>query len=315
MAMSGLSGAGESHSHDSHGILEASEVDEASFVPDNVEGISPTRHRRKLHSPEDMRRRNASKNAKRRAARSENSPESRVSAGPTGLSVPEILEDGIGYLEAAASSMALEAASSMALEASLGDDGPSGVAETSTAIGGNSNWGSQDSESRATTFSMSLASVSAAASEPEPRDEAMAVGGNSNWSSPDFWSRATSFSRSGLESVSAAAASEPEPSGEGMPDLGGNSNWSSPDSGSRATTYSMLLASASAAAASEAEPSDEGRADLGGGVVIVQPAAAEGGVETASQVVVHEDILPDMWRTLNPNQRRNFLKRRNKNGK
>ena len=129
------------------------------------------------------------------------------STGPTGLVVPEMCEKE----EAAASSMVLDAP--------LGD-GPSGVVETSTAIGGNSNWSSQDSESRATTFSMSLASVSAAASEPEPSDEGMAdLGGNSNWSSPDFGSRATSFSMS-LASVSAAAASEPEPSGEGMADLG-----------------------------------------------------------------------------------------------
>ena len=65
-------------------------------------------------------------------------------------------------------------ASSIALDAPLGD-GPSGVIETSTAIGGNSNWSSQDSESRATTFSMSLASASAAAaSEPEPSGEGMA---------------------------------------------------------------------------------------------------------------------------------------------
>jgi hypothetical protein len=65
------------------------------------------------------------------------------------------------------------AASSMALEGPLGDDGPPGVVETSTAIGGNSNWSSQDSGSLGTTFSMSLASVSAAASEPEPSDEGM----------------------------------------------------------------------------------------------------------------------------------------------
>jgi hypothetical protein len=167
VAMSGLSGAGELHSQDLRGISEASEVDEAACVPDNVAGVLPTRHRQKLHSPEDMRRRNASKNAKRRAVRSENSPESRVSAGPTGLSVPEILEDGIGYLEAAASSMALEVP--------LGDDGQPGVVETSTATGGNSNWSSQDSASRATTFSISLASVSAAAAatQPEPSDEGM----------------------------------------------------------------------------------------------------------------------------------------------
>ena len=172
MAMSGLSGASELHSHDSHVSFEASEVDEAACVPDNVAGVLPTRHRQKLHSPEDMRRRNASKNAKRRAVRSENSPESRVSAGPTGLSVPEILEDGIGYLETAASSMALEVP--------LGDDGQPGVVETSTATGGNSNWSSQDSASRATTFSISLASVSAtAASEPKPSDEGMAdIGGD-----------------------------------------------------------------------------------------------------------------------------------------
>ena len=66
------------------------------------------------------------------------------------------------------------AASSMALEAPLGD-GPSGVVETSTAIGGNSNWSSPDSGNRATKFSISLASVSvAAASEPEPSNEGMA---------------------------------------------------------------------------------------------------------------------------------------------
>jgi len=50
----------------------------------------------------------------------------------------------------------------------------SSVEETSMAIGGNSNWSSQDSGSRATTFSMSLASISAAASEPKPSDELMA---------------------------------------------------------------------------------------------------------------------------------------------
>jgi hypothetical protein len=61
----------------------------------------------------------------------------------------------------------------MALAASLGDDGPTGVEETSTAIGDNSNRSSQDSGSRATTFSMSLASVSAAAAGPEPSDKGM----------------------------------------------------------------------------------------------------------------------------------------------
>ena len=310
MAMSGLSGAGEAQSHDSHGISEASEAGEASFAWDSVEGAPPTRHGQKQHSPEDMRRRNVSKKAKRRAAERKNSSELRVSAGPTGLAVPEILEEGNDYLEAAASSMALDAP--------LGDDGPSGVVETSTAIGGNSNWGSQDSERRATKFSMSLASASAAAaSEPEPSDEGMAdLGGNSNWSSPDFGSRATSFSMS-LASVSAAAASEPEPSGEGMADLGGNSNWSSPNSGNRATTFSMSLASVSAAAASEPEPSGEGMVDLGSDVLIAQATAAEGGVETASQVVAHGDIfiLPEHWAAFTSNQRKKYLKRRNLMGK
>jgi hypothetical protein len=51
----------------------------------------------------------------------------------------------------------------------------SSVEETSMAIGGNSNCSSQDSGSRTTTFSMSLASISAAAaSEPETSDEGMA---------------------------------------------------------------------------------------------------------------------------------------------
>ena len=122
---------------------------------------------------------------------------SRDSAGPTGLVVPEMFENE----EAAALAMALEA--------SLGDDGPSGVAETSTAIGGNSTWSSQDTKCRATTFSMSLASVSAAAAELEPRDEVIAdLGGD-------------------VLLAHAAAASEPEPSDEGMAVLGGNSNSSS----------------------------------------------------------------------------------------
>ena len=53
MAMSGLSGAGESQSHDSHGISEASEAGEASFTWGSVEGVPPTRHGQKQHSPED----------------------------------------------------------------------------------------------------------------------------------------------------------------------------------------------------------------------------------------------------------------------
>jgi len=163
VVMSGLSGAGESQSHDSHGILEAGEVDEVRFSSDSAEGVSITRHRKKPRSSEGKRVHRASKKANRRAnqlmEKSEKCSEaSRDSAGPTGLVVPEMFENE----EAAA-----------ALEVPLGDDGPPGVVETSTAIGGNSNWSSQDSGSLATTFSMSLASVSAVVAGPEPSDEAM----------------------------------------------------------------------------------------------------------------------------------------------
>jgi hypothetical protein len=190
-------------------------------VSDSVAGVSITRHRKKPRSLESKRLQTASKNANRRASQSMAKSEENLdtlgdSTGPTGLVVPEMFEKE----EAAASSMALEGP--------LGDDGPPGVVETSTAIGGNSNWSSQDSGSLATTFSMSLASVSAAVAGPEP--------------------------------------------------------------------------------------SDEGMADLRGDVLIAHAADAEGGVEEVLSVVAHDDILPNMWRTLNPNQRRNFLKRRNKNG-
>jgi hypothetical protein len=160
-------GAGESQSHDSNGTSEASEGAVAVFASDGKDAALMTRNGQPPRSAEGRHHRSASKRAKKRASKSEasmtvNQEAFRESAGPSGMVQPEMFENE----EAAASSMALAA--------SLGDDGPSGVVETNTAIGGNSNWSSQESGSLATTFSRSLASVSAAVIGPEPSDEGMA---------------------------------------------------------------------------------------------------------------------------------------------